>query len=143
MAKTPRIVTLLPNIIKLTSGSGTYTPSTGTKWIRVRMVGGGGSTAPTPGNNTTFGTSLLVANGGAAGNGTTGNTSGGAGGSASLGTGPVGIAVNGGGGGAGTGAAGQTNLFSGGGGGAGGYVDAIITSLLSSYSYSVGTGGTG
>lgn len=72
-------------------------------WIRVRMVGGGGGgagsgtsagTAATAGGNTTFGTSLLVANGGSPGSWGTGGL-GGAGGSASLGTGPVGTAVAG------------------------------------------------
>lgn len=78
-----------PTIQKFTSGSGTYTTPVNPAplYIRVRMVGGGaggGATGTSPGNptaggNTTFGTTLLVANGGAAGNG-------GAGGTGSLGT---------------------------------------------------------
>lgn len=92
-----------PTIQKFTSGSGTYTTPAGVKYIRVRAVGGGGGgagsgtnasspTAPGAGGNTTFGSSLLVANGGGA---ATYNGVAGAGGSASLGTGPVGIALTG------------------------------------------------
>lgn len=96
-----------PTIQKFTSGSGTYTTPTSPAplYIRVRMVGGGGgssgggtgapATPPTAGGNSTFGTSLLVANGGGAG---TWNGAGGAGGTASLGTGPIGITAQGGGG---------------------------------------------
>lgn len=67
----------VPTIQRFTSGSGTYTTPANVKWIRVRMVGAGGggggsgntysSTAGTTGGNTTFGTSLLIANGGAGG----------------------------------------------------------------------------
>jgi hypothetical protein len=71
--------------------------------VRVRMVGGGGgggASGTTPGSiganggNTTFGTSLLVANGGES----AGQASGGAaaGGTASLGSGPTGTALTGG-----------------------------------------------
>ncbi|MBS1968997.1 MAG: hypothetical protein JSU04_01750 [Bdellovibrionales bacterium] len=83
-----------PTIQKFTSGSGTYTTPAGVTYIRIRMVGGGaggggGSTgSPTAGGtggNTTFGTSLLVAGGGA----------GILGGGASLGTGPIGTAISG------------------------------------------------
>lgn len=55
----------------ITPGSGTYTTPAGVKYIRVRMAGGGGAGSsdtgyPTQnGSATTFGTSLLVANGGA------------------------------------------------------------------------------
>ena len=192
---------IAPTVQKFTSGIGTYTTPTNPSplYIRVRMVGGGGGgagsgttagTTPTAGGNTTFGTTLLVANGGAVTSGL--GHVGGAGGTASLGTGPVGIAVTGssggpslyvdqggtyatmvaggaggssalGGGGAGgtnsdAAVAGVTNTgsgggggsiyginaeFSGAGGGSGGYVDAVITSPLSSYSYLVGIAGTG
>lgn len=93
-----------PTIQKFTSGSGTYTTPTGTRYIRVRMVGAGaggsgsGASATSAvngsnGGNTTFGSSLLVANGGSAGS-MPGN--GGAGGTASLGTGPIGTIITGG-----------------------------------------------
>jgi hypothetical protein len=104
-----------PTIQKFTSGSGTYTTATGAFYIRVRMVGAGGGGGGTgtssdggtggTGGNTTFGSSLLVANGGVGGTDSNPGT-GGAGGSASLGTGPVGTALSGGTGG--TGGAGTT-----------------------------------
>lgn len=55
----------------------------------------------------------------------------------------VGIAAvaNTGSGGSGGGLVATVNTYSGGGGGAGGYIDAIIVSPASSYSYSVGSGG--
>lgn len=63
-----------PTVQRFTSGSGTYNRPNGVKYIRVRMVGGGGggagsgtasaSSNGTSGGNTTFGTSLLTANGG-------------------------------------------------------------------------------
>ena len=127
----------LPTVQKFTSGSGTYTTPAGARFIRVRAVGagggGGGSGASggTGGNggNTTFGTTLLEANGGL---GVGPNAAvGGAGGSASLGTGPIGTATTGG-----SGSAGYTSavvgtyaqggygagsaLYNGGGSGAGG-----------------------
>lgn len=86
---------------KFTSGSGTYTTPANVKYIRVRMVGGGAGgigsgtaagTVPTAGGNTTFGSSLLVANGGGIG---TWAGAIGAGGTASLGTGPIGLAFSG------------------------------------------------
>lgn len=64
-----------PTIQKFTSGSGTYTTPAGVKYIIVEMVGGGGGgtgsgtaagTSPTSGGNSTFGTSLLTADGGSA-----------------------------------------------------------------------------
>lgn len=98
------------------SSSGTLTKASGTGdstltfsqalapfYLRVRMVGGGGggggSGTASQGNgaaggNTTFGSSLLVANGGSATGGP--GWSGGNGGTASLGTGPIGIALSGG-----------------------------------------------
>lgn len=93
-----------PSIQKFTSGSGTYTLPAGALYIRVRMVGGGGGgggggTGTTGGSggtggNTTFGTTLLVANGGAGGT-ASGNQTSGTGGTASLGTGPIGTAIAG------------------------------------------------
>lgn len=64
------------NPVRLLSGSGTYTPSPGTKWIKIKMVGGGGGGSgggtSSVGNGgsggaTTFGTSLLTASGGGGG----------------------------------------------------------------------------
>jgi hypothetical protein len=188
---------IAPTIQKFISGSGTYTTPVGVSYIHVEMVGGGaggqgsgqagGGTGSTAGGNTTFGTSLLVANGGALG-GLTVPGAGGLGGTASLGTGPIGVALSGGAGGAnstapdsspslsggggssalggaaggssqntagvsasantgsgGSGGGGNTSLqiTTGSGGGSGGYVEAIIVSPLSSYSYSVGSAGSG
>ena len=94
-----------PTIQKFLSGSGTYTLPTGPTplYIEVEMTGGGGggggggatsSTSGGTGGNTTFGTSLLVANGGQGGLANANSTS--VGGTASLGTGPIGIALSGG-----------------------------------------------
>jgi hypothetical protein len=100
-ASTAPAASTIPTVQKFTSGSGTYTTPANVRWIRVRMVGGGGGgagggtgagSAAGAGGNTTFGTTLLEANGGAAGalvNGADGGT-------ASLGSGPVGIAADGG-----------------------------------------------
>jgi hypothetical protein len=121
-----------PTIQKFTSSSGTYTTPADVKWIRVRMVGGGGGgagggtaagTSATAGGQSTFGTSLLTCNGGSAGGW---NGTGAGGGSASLGTGPIGIAIPGGSGTASNasasgqnsmGPAGASSPFGGGGGG--------------------------
>lgn len=90
-----------PTIQKLTSSTGTYTTPAGVLYINVKMVGGGGGGAGGgsasqgtggTGGNSTFGTTLLVANGGV---GSVGNASA-AGGTASLGSGPIGIALQGG-----------------------------------------------
>jgi hypothetical protein len=71
-----------PTFQQLTVGSGTYTTPAGVKWIKIRMIGGSGgggsvgsSSGPngTAGTNSTFGTSLLTANGGGAGIGATGS----------------------------------------------------------------------
>jgi hypothetical protein len=91
-----------PTITKYTSGSGTYTTPANALYLKVRQVGGGGGGAGSgsgggagaTGGNTTFGTSLLVANGGSGG--ATNGAMGGSGGSASLGTGPIGTALSGG-----------------------------------------------
>ena len=94
-----------PQVTAYTTGSGTYTVPANCRYLQVRMVGGGGGgsgSSTNAGNNggaggtggsTTFGTSLLVANGGVNGTGASGGT-GGAGGSASLG-GASGIAISG------------------------------------------------
>lgn len=86
-----------PTVQKFLTGSGTYTTPANVLYIRVRAVGAGGGGGGggnntggpagvdgTAGTNTTFGTTLLVANGGGAGGGSN-NGYGGAGGSASLG----------------------------------------------------------
>lgn len=101
----------VPTIQKFTSGTGTYTTPAGVQYIRVLMVGGGGGgggsgsnggsiPSGSAGGNSTFGTTLLVANGGAGGPGGGDSLGGGAGGTASLGTGPIGTALSGGNGGA-------------------------------------------
>jgi hypothetical protein len=134
----------------LTSGSGTYAPPPGCQAINVRMVGGGGGGGGSSnansggggsnGNNTSFGTSLLVAGGGiGVGNATQGgpggtatggdiNLAGGCGqGSSIAGGGPMGgqggasaFGGNGIGGAAGNpGGAGAAGTGGGGGGGGG------------------------
>jgi hypothetical protein len=141
----------------LASGGGLLTKTTGTgdstityyafrapTRLRIRMVGGGGGgqgsgtslgTSATSGGNTTFGTSLLVANGGGVAAFNSGPP--GPGGTASLGTGPIGIALQGSSGGAfqamGTpvptvnlaGGNGGCSPFGGAGAGVQGYADAI------------------
>ena len=93
----------VPTVQTFLSGSGTYTTPAAVTWIRVRAVGGGAGgwgsgssngTSPGAGVNTTFGTTLIVANGGAIGTYPYGAA--GAGGTASLGSGPIGLAVSGG-----------------------------------------------
>lgn len=88
-----------PQVTVLTSGTGTYTTPTGAAYLIVEVIGGGAggagggySTDGTAGGNggaTTFGTSLLTANGG------TGNRTGSFGGSATIGAGATGIAQTG------------------------------------------------
>ena len=80
-------VSAAPTIQRFTSGSGTYTTPANVKYIKVKMVGGGGGGAGSgtgggggaggAGGNTTFGTSLLTANGGTGGTGAGGPTAGG------------------------------------------------------------------
>jgi hypothetical protein len=192
---------LVPTMQIFLTGSGTYTPtSTNVRFIRVigQAGGGGGSGSGlnpsvgggngTGGGATTFGSSLLTANGGVAGAYGAGGVAGGAGGTATIGAGATGMtiiggsggggiyqnstthnlpggvggssflggagwsqaqapggagAANTGGGGAGGGCNAIAQMTSGSGGGAGGAFKAIITSLLSSYAYSVGPGGSG
>jgi hypothetical protein len=91
-----------PTIQKFTSGSGTYTTPNGALYIKVKQAGGGaggagsgaGGGSGSTGGNSTFGTSLLSANGGTGG--VTNAALGGAGGSSSLGTGPIGTVLSGG-----------------------------------------------
>lgn len=119
-----------PTVQKFTSSTGTYTTPTSPapRYIRVRMVGGGGGgggsgvntdtgTAGGTGGNTTFGTSLLVANGGVGSPATNNGVRGGAGGTASLGSGPIGLAIGGSCGGAGGGNASLSPSAAGGGNG--------------------------
>ncbi len=62
-----------PTVQRFLTGSGTYTRPSNVKWIKVRCAGGGGGGAGTgatatnggAGGDTTFGTSLLTAAGGA------------------------------------------------------------------------------
>lgn len=108
-----------PTIQKFTSGSGTYTTPAGVTWIRVRMVGGGGGGGGTSagagaGGNTTFGSSLLTANGGGAG-ANAGN--GGTGGTATIAAPAVGTAIQGGNGGSLGDQPAQTSWFHAGGNG--------------------------
>lgn len=154
-----------PTMQKFTSGSGTYTLPTSPSpiYIVVRAIGGGGGgggsgTAATSGNtggsggNTTFGTSLIVANGGSGG-ASYNIGDGGTGGSASLGSGPAGDNIQGGdgqtgflatvstvdfaggqggssclgGGGAGRAAAGSAGKTTSGGGGGGAGIAGVIS----------------
>lgn len=93
-----------PSIQAFTTGtSQTYTTPAGVKYLKVRMVGGGaggqgsgsGGGTGTSGGNSSFGTSLLTANGGVNGG------SGGTGGSASITAPAIGTALSGGTGGIG------------------------------------------
>lgn len=169
-----------PTIQKFDSGSGTYTTPANVKYIRVRMVGGGGggngsSTASAPsggtdGGQSTFGTSLLVANGGLLGGWNSGPVAGGGGSISAPAIGSIlpgcsthggsnyssvgGTGISGGEGGAsflagyGQGGYGADNnvvinCISGGGGTGGGGVDALIPAPDATYPYTVGSGGTG
>lgn len=124
--------TTAPTIQKFTTGSGTYTTPTSPAalYIEVELVGAGGGGAGNAGvgnngGNTTFGSSLLVGNGGVGGTATA-PSQGGAGGTASLGSGPVGTAISGASGGGGTntpgsaGGNGGASQFGGAGGGGAG-----------------------
>ncbi len=149
----PTIALTAPTVQKFTSGTGTYTTPTNPSplYIKVTMVGGGGGGGPGigttsaggSGGNSTFGTSLLVANGGSGGSFA---AAGGTGGTASLGSGPIGLALTGsagsatsgnvGNGGGGNGASG----LNGAGSGAGGYG---ATSPGSAAAANTGAGGGG
>ena len=125
-----------PTVQTFTAGSGIYTTPAGVLYIEVEMVGGGGSGSGSNGSspgaggvggNTTFGTSLLTANGGNGGLSITTTQEGGNGGTASLGTVSPGIALSGSSGSAGnntgstnaslSGGSGGTSPFGGSGGG--------------------------
>ncbi len=100
-----RSISKSPVVQKFTSGtSQTYTTGLGARYIRVRMVGGGGGGSGSQsggttggtggtGGDTTFGTALLSASGGVGG---AQGANAGSGGAASLGSGPVGLAMIGG-----------------------------------------------
>lgn len=86
------------------SSTGTYTTPANCKYIKVRMIGGGGGgsgsgtsggSAGGAGGDTTFGTSLLVAGGGNGGLGGATTLAGGTGGTASIGAGSFGLALQG------------------------------------------------
>lgn len=94
-----------PTVQRFTSGSGTYTTPAGVVYIRVTVVGGGGggggsctlvgnASAGGTGGNSTFGSTLLVGNGGVGG-GANGNISG-TGGTASISGPTTVISVSGG-----------------------------------------------
>lgn len=98
-----------PTQQRFTSGSGTYTTPNGVKYLKVRMVGGGGGgsgsgtsggpgSAGTAGGNTTFGSSLLTANGGGASGAGSGSV-GGTGGSTTITSPAFGTGLDGGNGG--------------------------------------------
>lgn len=104
----PFAVSKVPTVQKFTSSSGTYYTPAGATYIRVRLVGGGGGGAGSAavannnggnggtGGNTTFGTSLLEANGGQGGQGAGGSGAGGTGGAVSLASPAIGMAIAGG-----------------------------------------------
>lgn len=183
-----------PTIQRFTSGSGTYTTPINVKYIKVKIIGGGGGAAGSgtsgtagaggSGGTSTFGTSLLTVTGGEGGQvgaggffggiggtvtintpaievmkvyggiGSSGSGAstvsivGGSGGNSCFGGGaggrPAGASISGvlGSGGGGGGAGSASTVIGGSGGGAGGCAEAIINAPLSSYSYSVGSGGT-
>lgn len=156
---TSKVPVSVPTIQTFTSGSGTYTTPTikQPKYIRVRMVGGGGggasgyngaNTSGSTGGNTTFGSSLLTANGGTGGNVST--NYGGVGGSASLGSGPIGLAISGGSGGtaivqaastiSGAGGSGAASPF--GGAGGGGYSSGAGVAAIANSGSGGGGGGS-
>ena len=123
-------------VTRLTSGSGTYTPPAGVKWLEVEQCGaggggGGGNGTATPGGNgtaTTFGTSLLTASGGSGIATASTTVIGGAGGTATVSGSAIPVLiVNGGFGQAGSvgianapGGNGGSSYFGGGGAGAAG-----------------------
>ena len=80
-----------PTFQEFLSGSGTYTPTAGTVWIRARVLGGGGGSGGSAGSATSGGSSAfngINANGGSPGANLSGSTAGigGAGGSGGSGT---------------------------------------------------------
>ena len=82
MLTTASTINSVPQVTRYTSGSGTYTVPTGARYLIVEMIGGGsgggggggngsnfGTIAGGSGTASTFGTSLLTANGATNGNG--------------------------------------------------------------------------
>lgn len=136
-----------PQVTVITGGT-TYTTPSGTGYLTVQMIGGGGGGAGDGtgggtggvGQASTFGTSLLSAGGGTGG--VTNAATGGAGGTSSLGSGPTGLAATGGTGSGGNGVAngaggnGASTPFGGGGAGNAGGGGAGIA-------YGAGGGGAG
>ena len=101
-------VTVAPSttVQVFTTGSGVYIRPEKAKWLRARVIGGGGGSGGTggggTGGTTSFGTNLISCAGGVGGSALGGAPGvGGAGGAASLGIGAVGLAVSGGPGGSG------------------------------------------
>jgi len=130
----------------LNTGGGSFGVGTGTN-------GGAGGTA-------SLGTGPVgIALSGAAGTGGTANNAsssmqamgggggstpfGGAGGGGGFSSTPTAAVANTGSGGGGGGGTNITNEYTGPGGGAGGFIDCLITTLLSTYSYAIGAAGTG
>jgi hypothetical protein len=147
------ITRTLPTVQKFTSGSGTYTTPAGVAYTEVEMIGAGGggggggnagtAAAGSTGGNTTFGTSLLTANGGQGGQAAVGN--GGIGGAGSLGTGPIGLVFSGGQGGQGQ-QSGTTGFIAGGHGASSpfnGGADGGLNNAGSTAIANTGTGGGG
>lgn len=115
-----------PTVTTYTTGSGTYTTKPGVVYLKVKIVGGGGGGGANSGNggaggNSTFGTSLLTANGGSAGISGGGTGNGGAGGSATINSPAYGTALTGGNGGDGAGTAVNGGGGTGGGNALGGF----------------------
>lgn len=113
------------------SGAG-GSASLGTGPIGIALPGAAGSAGSYTGSTATYllggsGGNSVLGGGGAAGNQGAGSSAG---------------VTNTGGGGGGAGTNAVNAVWGGGGGGAGGYVDAIITSPSSSYSYAVGAAGS-
>jgi len=149
-----------PTVQTFTSGSGTYYTPAGVRRINIRIVGGGGggggsATGGVPsaggsGGNSTFGTSLLTANGGSGGTHGTGGGGGqfGAGGSYTLNSPAIGFGFPGGAGGSGSnqattlaaGGNGGNSIF--GGGGAGGTAT-VLTPSAGTTNSGGGGGGAG
>ncbi len=144
-------LTKAPTMQIFLSGAATYTTPANVLYIEVEMCGGGGcGGSGSTGGNTSFGTSLLLANGGTEGIlGVPSN--GGDGGSASISLPAVGYAVSGGAGTGGAkggtangdfsmGGAGGSNPF--GGGGGGGYGESAAN-IGTGYAGKANTGGGG
>lgn len=125
----PQNTFLAPSVTSYTSGSGTYTTPAGAKWLRIKIVGqgggGGGSSTQAAGDGgvgaagdpSTFGTSLITANGGNGGGAA--GAAGGVGASAGTVNSPAIAIINAIGGGGGSSfvmASGATNACSGHGG---------------------------